>query len=187
MTVHVEPATADRWADIAPVFGPQGRRPDSCWCQRFRDSDAPDNRAALREEVTHDDVPVGLIAYDGAEPVGWTRVVPRSSLPGITRNRALAGILDDDPAAWWVACFVVRRDHRGAGVGVQLLREAVAWAASHGASVLDGHPVDTDRLSGAPSASAVFTGTLRMFERVGFTELGRTFPSRPVMRRVLGE
>jgi GNAT superfamily N-acetyltransferase len=185
MTARVEPATVERWADIAQVFGPRGRRADSCWCQRFRDADAPDNRTALHEEVTHSDVPVGLIAYDGGEAVGWTRVVPRSTLPGIARNRALARILDDDPSAWWVTCFVVRRDHRGQGVGVQLLGEAVEWAARHGASVLDGHPVDTDLLSGHPAPSAVFTGTLRMFERVGFVELGRTFPSRPVMRRAL--
>ncbi|WP_369962045.1 N-acetyltransferase family protein [Leifsonia sp. EB34] len=183
--IRVEPATVERWMDIAEVFGPQGRRADACWCQRFRDGAAPDNRAALHAEVAHAGVPVGLIAYDGDQAVGWTRVVPRSTLPGIARNRALARILDDDPAAWWVACFVVRRDHRRAGIGVQLLGAAVEWAGSHGASVLDGHPVDTDRLTGKPSASAVFTGTLRMFERVGFAELGRTFPSRPVMRRRL--
>ncbi|MEV8215388.1 GNAT family N-acetyltransferase [Leifsonia sp. NPDC077715] len=187
MTVRIEPATVERWADIAQVFGPQGRRADSCWCQRFRDTDAPDNRAALHEEIAHADTPVALIAYDEADPVGWTRVVPRSTLPGIIRNRALARILDDDPSAWWATCFVVRRDHRGEGIGVQLLAEAVDWARRHGASVLDGHPVDTDLLTGAPAPSAVFTGTLRMFEEVGFTELGRTFPSRPVMRYVLSE
>ncbi|MEN0085311.1 MAG: GNAT family N-acetyltransferase [Leifsonia sp.] len=187
MTVRVEAATAARWGDIAQVFGPQGRRADSCWCQRFRDSDAPDNRTALHEEVAHAEVPVGLIAYDGDDAVGWTRVVPRATLPGIVRNRALARILDPDPDAWWVACFVVRRDHRGAGVGVRLLETAVEWAGTHGASVLDGHPVDAGRLSATPSPSAVFTGTLRMFEQAGFTELGRTFPSRPVMRRVFAE
>ena len=95
MTVRVEPATAERWADIAEVFGPQGRRADSCWCQRFRDADGPDNRTALHEEIVHSDVPVGLMAYEGKEAVGWTRVAPRSTLPGVTRNRALARILDD--------------------------------------------------------------------------------------------
>ena len=31
----------------------------------------------------------------------------------------------------------------------------------------------------APSPSAVFTGTLAMFQRAGFTEIGRTYPTRP--------
>lgn len=129
------------------------------------------------------DVPIGLLALLGDDVVGWTRVVPRAALPRITGHRSLARVLDDDPAAWWVACFVVRRAHRGSGIGVSLLEGAADWAAQHGASVLDGHPVDVDGLTGTPSASAVFTGTVAMFRRAGFVEIGRTHPTRPVMRR----
>jgi hypothetical protein len=55
----------------------------------------------------------------------------------------------------------------------------------HGATVVEGHPVDEDRLKGDPSPAALFTGTLSMFTAAGFHELGRTYPSRPVMRRVV--
>ncbi len=185
MKVRVEPATPDRWCNPGEVFGPRARNPNSCWCQRFRRHDATDNRAALQDEVENSGVPVGLIAYADAQPIGWTRAVPRSTLPGVAQNRALSRILDHDPRAWWVTCFVVRREYRGEGVGVQLLRAAVDWATQNGASVLDGHPVDAGKLSGSPAPSAVFTGTLSMFERTGFTEIGRTYPSRPVMRRAL--
>ncbi|MEV7136268.1 GNAT family N-acetyltransferase [Arthrobacter sp. NPDC093128] len=89
-------------------------------------------------------------------------MVPRSTLPGVAENRALARILDDDPDAWWVSCFVVRREYRGKGIGTVLLDAAVDWAAQHGASILEGHPIDTSGLAGAPSPSALFTGTLAM-------------------------
>ena len=79
----------------------------------------------------------------------------------------------------------MRHEHRGSGVGAALLEAAVNWAAQHGASVLDGHPVDTAKLAGTPSPSAVFTGTLVTFQRAGFSEIGRTYPSRPVMRHLL--
>lgn len=127
-------------------------------------------------------MPIGLVAYFAEEPIGWTRVVPRHTLPGITGNRALARILDEDPTAWWIACFVVRREYRGDGVGLRMLEYAVQWASEHGGTVLDGHPVDTASLSATPSPSAVFTGTMTMFQRAGFTEIGRTYRSRPVMR-----
>jgi GNAT superfamily N-acetyltransferase len=184
--VRVVPATAARWPDLGRVFGAREADPTSCWCQRFLTHDEPDNRSALRREVLDAEPPVGLLAYRGDDAVGWTRVVPRATLPGITGNRALARVLDPDPGAWWVACFVVRREQRGTGIGVALLEAAVDWAAQHDASVLDGHPVDTRATAGTASPSAVFTGTLPMFERAGFTEVGRTYRTRPVMRRTLG-
>lgn len=185
VSVEISPATASRWTDIGEAFGRQASNAGSCWCQRFRHHDAPDNRAALRQEVETADVPVGLLVYVDADPAGWTRVVPRHTLPGVAGNRALRKLLEDDPTAWWVACVVVRRQYRGSGVGTELLRAATVWAREHGASLLDGHPVDVDRLRSTPSASAVFTGTVAMFEAAGFTEIGRTYPSRPVMRQHL--
>lgn len=180
--------TASSVDDAATVLaGRRGR--DGCWCQRFTAHDADDNETAFRAEVASASVPIGLVAYADSLPAGWTRVVPRASLPGVTGNRALRRVFERDPVAaetaWWVSCFVVRRQHRGHGVGVALLRAAVEHAQAQGAAVLDGHPVDVARLQAQPSPTAVFTGTLRMFEAVGFTEIGRTYPSRPVMRRSL--
>jgi GNAT superfamily N-acetyltransferase len=185
MTVQLLPATPDRWSQLGRVWGPREKDPDSCWCQRFRWHDEPDNRTALEREVREADPPVGLLAYLDQEVVGWTRVVPRSTLPGITGNRALGRLLEPDPGAWWVSCFVVRREHRGSGVGTALLEGAVDWAARQGATVLDGHPVDTDGPAGPASPSAIFTGTLAMFRRAGFVEIGRTYRTRPVMRHHL--
>jgi len=108
---------------------------------------------------------------------------PPRDAAGVVGNRALQRLLDDDPAVWWVTCFAVRREHRGSGVGTALLTAAVEHARRHGASAVEGHPVDVDRLRAAKvSGSALFTGTLAMFQAAGFQEIGRTYPSRPVMR-----
>jgi GNAT superfamily N-acetyltransferase len=130
---------------------------------------------------------VGLIAYVDDEPAGWSRVVLRASLPEIVENQALQRLYAQDEAhpAWWISCFAVRRAHRGGGVGVSLLRAATQFAHKQGGAVLDGHPVDVARLSRRPSPAAVFTGTMSMFTAAGFHEIGRTYPSRPVMRRLL--
>ncbi len=116
-------------------------------------------------------------------PVGWTRVGPRSTLPAVLGNRALAKVLSDDDGVWWVPCFVVDSRRRRSGIGLALLRAAVEYARDHGATAIEGHPVDVASLKAARvSGSAIYTGTVAMFEAVGFTEIARTYPTRPVMR-----
>jgi GNAT superfamily N-acetyltransferase len=136
-------------------------------------------------------VPIGLVAYVGQMPAGWSRVVPRRSLPGVVGNAALRRLYEgdvyDDAAAWWVSCFAVQRVHRSQGVGVALLRAAVGFSREQGASVLDGHPVDIEGERTVASPSALFTGTRKMFVAAGFTEIGRTYITRPVMRMRLNE
>ena len=182
--LRVLPATEARWGEVVACFGRRGNDPQWCWCQRFVGTPQDgDNRAALRRQVTESTVPVGLIAFADEQPVGWTRVVPRRELPGVLSNRALKRILPEDPGAWWATCFVVDAKHRGQGVGHALLNAAVSHARAHGAVAVEGHPVDVATLTGASaSGAALFTGTLAMFLAAGFTEIGRTFPARPVMR-----
>jgi hypothetical protein len=63
VTVRILPAAPASWPEFGRVWGPRERDPDSCWCQRVRRHDDPDNRAALEREVREAEVPVGLLAY----------------------------------------------------------------------------------------------------------------------------
>jgi GNAT superfamily N-acetyltransferase len=192
VSIEVRPATPDRWSDLVTVVGRRGDDPSWCWCQIFLRSEQapsaaegpPDNRDALYEEVTHAAVPPGLIAYLDDHPVGWTRVGLRSGFPGVRGNRALARVLnEEDVGIWWVTCFVVDSRHRRSGIGSALLQAAVEFARAHGATAVEGHPVDVAALKAARvSGSAIYTGTVPMFAAAGFVEVARTYPSRPVMR-----
>lgn len=193
MSTEVRPATADRWSDLVTVFGQRGEDPSWCWCRLFlhpeqpkssTSAGAPDNRDELYQEITHAAVAPGLIAYVGDHPVGWTRVGPHSAFPGIRGNRALARVLaGDDAGTWWVTCFVVDSRHRRSGIGSALLQAAVEFARNHGATTVEGHPVDVAALkSDRVSGSAIYTGTVAMFAAAGFVEVARTYPTRPVMR-----
>jgi GNAT superfamily N-acetyltransferase len=177
------------------VFGRRGEDPSWCWCRLFFRSTTcesavsgptADNRTVLRQEITHAAVPPGLLAYLDDEPVGWTRVGPRSDFPRLSSNSALAKVLTEDPGVWWVICFVVNSRHRRSGVGSTLLKAAVEFAREHGATAVEGHPVHVAALSASHvGGSAIFTGTVAMFSAAGFTEVARTFPTRPVMRLLL--
>ena len=99
---------------------------------------------------------------------------PRSRSPGVRGNRALARVLtEDDAGVWWVTCFVVDNRHR-------------RFAGEHGATAVEGHPVDVAALKAARvGGSALYTGTVAIFAAAGFVEVARTYPSRPVMRLVM--
>jgi GNAT superfamily N-acetyltransferase len=196
VSIVVRAATADRWDDLVTVFGRRGEDPSWCWCQLFLSSAtpgpsgsdaAPDNRQALHQEVTQANVAPGLIAYEADRPVGWTRVGPRSRFPAVLGNRSLARILtDDDEHVWWVTCFAVDNRYRRAGVGSALLRSAVEFAGEHGATAVEGYPVDATTLKAASvSGSALFTGTAAMFAAAGFVEIARPTRTRPLMRLLI--
>lgn len=195
MSVQVQPATADRWDDLVTVFGRRGNDPSWCWCRLFLSpgtessssaGPAPDNREALRQEVAQATVAPGLIAYVDDHAVGWTRVGPRSAFPRVGGNSALARVLTDDPGAWWVTCFAIDNRRRRSGIASALLEAAVTFARDHGATAVQGHPVDVAALSATRvSGSALYTGTMAMFVAADFSEVARTFPTRPVMQLLM--
>lgn len=180
----VVPATSERWPDLEVVFGTRGD-PSWCFCQFFlttgsgyRES-AERNRQALCAQVSHQ-LPPGLLAYAGSEPVGWVQVGPRAFYPRITGNRLTADL--DSEGVWRCTCFVVRVGHRRRGVARALLAGAVAFARGQGARILEGHPVDVAGRGGRVPSANLYHGTLSMFADAGFVEVIRTRPDRPVVR-----
>jgi GNAT superfamily N-acetyltransferase len=194
-SISIHPATAERWSDVIALFGRRGEDPSWCWCRTFLEpgpelpgTGRPDNRGALQHEVLQGDVPPGLIAYLDDRPIGWSRVGPRSLFPGITGNRRLAAFLTDEPNPWWVTCFSTQPQARGQGVGKALLRADLEYSRANGASAVEGYPVDVENLAAKRvGASALYTGTLRLFESAGFVEVARPSPTRPLMRFELSE
>ena len=108
--------------------------------------------------------PVGLLAYQADEPVGFISVGPRRAYPRVDSSKTSPPV--DDLAVWVVPCFYVHRAHRGAGVTTALLRAAVDYARQEGAPAVEGYPRSDD----APrvSAESAFFGTEAQFRRAGY-------------------
>lgn len=193
--VEVHAATPERWPDVVTVFGSRGD-PSWCWCQYFLTigssygESAKRNKAALQKQVRGTvERPPGLLAYMDAEPVGWLQVGPRADFPRVVRNKSAARVLEqgdgDTDAVWRATCFVVRVGHRRHGVTRALLEAAVGFARDQGATALEGHPVDVSARVGKQASASLFFGVLSTFLDQGFVEVGRTGPSRPIVRRTL--
>jgi len=147
-----------------------------CWCQFWRkpgsnwsNTTAGDNREALGALVDGDGPAPGLVALEDGVAVGWVGLGPREAFGRLLRSRTIPML--DGEAVWSINCFVVARKSRGRGIADALLQAATAYAAAHGARIVEGYPVETE--GRMPSASA-YTGTRGMFERAGFTRASAT-------------
>jgi len=125
----------------------------------------------------------------GARAVGWVSLGLRADFERIVRSKVIPTI--DDRPVWSIVCFAVSASARGRGVARTLLEGAIAYARDRGAEALEAYPVVIEDGEGIQAESA-FTGTLPMFEKLGFTIVAEraSDPSashlRVVVRRELG-
>lgn len=181
----IRPLGPERWPDLLRLFGPRGAC-GGCWCtwwrlarKEFEAGKGGRNRRRLEAYVGAGHVP-GLLAYDGDVPVGWVAVEPREAYPRLDRSRTLARV-DEEPV-WSITCFFVARPQRGRGVTRALIEAAVAHARAAGAPAVEAYPVAYDADVGD---AFVYTGAASTFLALGFREVARRSPTRPIVRKVL--
>jgi GNAT superfamily N-acetyltransferase len=172
MAIEIRPATA--FEDVATILGP--KRPDAnvCWCLSYRipSRENLSLRGPARAQKVSELVrrgPIGVLAYDGDEVVGWAAVAPRAETTFV-RNRKIPHI--DDLDVWSVWCIRVRPGHRGEGISHPLLAGAVEFARSEGAPAIEGYPVDNQ--GGKVDLTMAYVGTRALFEKAGFHKAAET-------------
>jgi GNAT superfamily N-acetyltransferase len=185
MDLQIYPLTLDRWKDLETLFGSHGAF-GNCWCMWFRQtnkewnaSNGEERKAGLRGQVDSGLEP-GLIGYDGSRPVAWVSLGPRPDFPRLAHSRVARPI--DDRPVWAVVCFFVERSYRRQGVTVELLKAAVEFSRQHGASILEGYPVEPAEQKPDPW---VYHGLSAAFRKAGFVEVGRHLENRPIMRYIM--
>lgn len=175
--------TAETWPLAEGLFS-TSKTVEWCFCTWFMQTNAEmktnDNRAVLRERLGS---PIGLLAVDGAEAVGWVAVAPRASYSRLARSQVTAPVSDDISGVWSVTCFYVHRSVRRQGVTSLLLDAAVSYAREAGGRSIEGYPIDTDGRK--LQAGELYHGRLAMFLDAGFELVERRGTRRALVRRAL--
>jgi GNAT superfamily N-acetyltransferase len=172
--VAIEVRPADVFDDVRQVLGP--RRPDAnvCWCLSYRlpskENQALTGKArGAKVKRLLKQGPLGVLAYEDDEVVGWAAVAPRAETT-FARNRKIPHL--DDLDVWSVWCIRVRPGHRKGGLSHHLLRGAVELARDAGAPAIEGYPVDNRGKK--VDLTMAYVGTRKLFEKAGFTKAADT-------------
>ncbi|MGZ6376076.1 MAG: GNAT family N-acetyltransferase [Ktedonobacterales bacterium] len=177
------PLTPERWPDLEALFGPRGACA-GCWCMWWRLKRADfeqfkgqGNKHLFQAAVETDEQP-GILAYADGHVAGWCAIAPREVYPRFEQSRVLK-VVDAQPV-WSVTCFFVARPYRRQGVTARLLEAAVTFAIARSAQIIEGYPVEPKAEKTADAFA--YTGLASTFRQVGFVEVARRSPSRPIMR-----
>ncbi|APE19644.1 MULTISPECIES: GNAT family N-acetyltransferase [Streptomyces] len=173
MSIEVRPASV--FEDVRAVIGPKSPGATVCWCLSYRIPSKVNNalRGPDRGEyvagLCRADVPPGVLAYDGDEPVGWAAVAPRSDT-AFAHSRKIPHV--DDLPVWSLWCVRVRPGHRKTGISHALIAGAVDFARVHGAPVIEAYPLDNG--DARVDLTMAYAGLRKNFERAGFTHAADT-------------
>jgi GNAT superfamily N-acetyltransferase len=186
-TLSFRPLTPNLWADFERLFGPRGACA-GCWCtfwklrgKAYEENTGEPARQMQKSIVESGTVP-GLLAFKGAQPVGWIAVEPRSAYLKLAHSRVLKPVDDSNP--WSVTCFFVAKQARRQGLTVELLKAALDYVREQGGKIVEGYPVDAERE--LPDVF-VYHGTAAAFQKAGFVEVARRSETRPIMRFFIGD
>ncbi len=189
--LEIHPATADRWPDLEALFGEKGAYA-GCWCMfwRLRRTDfkkmqGEGTKAVLKEMTCKNEV-AGLIAYVDGHPAGWCSLGPREDYAALEKSRILTRV--DDQPVWSVVCFFMAKPFRKKGLMSALLQGAVQYAREHGATILEGYPLDmqSPQLAGQKlNTFGGYMGIASVYRAAGFVEVGRASETQVIMRREL--
>ena len=183
-SLKFQPATKSRWSDLEALFGERGAC-GGCWCMFWRltrkqwDAQRGEaNRQALRKIVNAGRAAPGILAYVGKEPIGWCAIAPREQYVALERSRILKPV--DDKPVWSISCLFVKKSYRRQGISSELARASVAFAARHGARVVEAYPIQPT-MDKMPDPF-LWHGVPAAFAAAGFKEVARRSKTRPIMR-----
>jgi len=189
MSLTIRPLTADRWPDLVDLFGPERGANSGCWCMWPRvpgtewKALGKEGRKRRFAAIVKKGPPPGLVAYDGDLAVGWVAVGPRPSVARFNDSKTSHPVADeaspepDDTYA--ITCFFSRPGHRKKGMMQELAKAAADYARKKGAEAVEACAIEPDK---PLQWGEGFVGLASVFRRLGFSEVARRSPKRPLMR-----
>ncbi len=185
--MRVRQLKKDDWKDLASLFGSKGAC-GGCWCQHWRvphggrlweEAKGEPNRRAMQRLVTTGKA-TGIIAFDGDTPVAWCSFGRRTDFPRTETVKAYRR--DDINGVWSINCFFIAKGYQGQGLSLKLAEAAIKVIKKRKGKIVEAYPVTLTKDGNKLPPAFSFTGPETVFKRLGFKEIQRLAPTRPLYR-----
>lgn len=173
------PVTPKTLPDFEALFEAPGG-PSYCWCMwtRVDKDEAKVTKGSERKPFMlrriKARIPVGLLGYAAGKPIAWVSIAPRETFSHVKGPEA-----GEDEVIWSLTCMYVQRQHRGEGIGHELIAAAVTYARKRKATIVEAYAVTPD------SPSYRNMGFVSAYEKAGFEKVEPLGSRRTVMRKAL--
>jgi GNAT superfamily N-acetyltransferase len=174
------------WESLLKLFGDRGAC-GGCWCMTWRlnskeyENNKGDKNRELLYQLVKRNEPLGIIAFDKEEPIGWCSVSTREKLCKLETSRLFKKI-DDNPA-WSITCIFVKKEYRKKGISSLLIKEAAAYAFLNKAKMIEAYPLVSKKNKIIPDLFAYY-GLSSAFKKAGFKKVKQVSEKRLIMRLV---
>jgi len=179
------------WPNIEKLFGDRGAC-GGCWCMFWRRekggkawdaAKGQPNRRAFKELVVAGKAH-GVLALDGDLPVGWCSFGKRTDFPRLERTKAYRR--DDGRKVWSINCFYIAAGYRRQGLARKMAEIAVNAVRKRKGRLVEAYPVTLTKDGKRLPPAFAYTGPEIIFKELGFREIQRLAPTRPLYRLELG-
>ncbi len=147
-----------------------------CWCTWFHDGhpscvgrgETFEGNRAIKKRLVDEGVARAALVMDVDEAIAWAEFGTPAQLPTIHHRKEYDATSVAEPD-YRITCVFVDKRHRQQGVTELAINGALDLIAQDGGGTVEGYPHDLTDQTKKMSASFLYNGTRRLYERLGFT------------------
>jgi len=180
--------TPDTWADFEAFFARYHGVWGGCWCTFHLCSSSDftrmtkDERREYHRRRVLEGRASGLLLYDRGEAIAWCQFGKAQDFERNNRNRAYKALALPESLTpdWRITCLFVDRSCRKRGLMSALAEQTLKAITARGGGIVEAFPHIQPE-----NTRPAYTGTIRLYEKLGFEQVAQLGKSTLLMRKVI--
>lgn len=172
-TFTIAPLSTETWPAFDALVVRHNGIFSGCWCIWFHPDCAErgqsyEGHRALKKRLVESGQAHAALIMDGDEAIAWAEYGTPAELPTIHHRKQYDATKTGDPD-YRITCVFVDRRYRRRGLTELAINGALQQIAQAGGGTVESYPHDLTNQTKKISASFLYNGTRRLYERLGFT------------------